>query len=163
MVEACAEVNLPLVLAGAIGPEEERWLEKSSAHVSYRGKLERSEIAALLNESLVGLNLLLPEPNYLHSLPTKLFEYMAAGLAVITSDLPKSKEIVEAAGCGFVVSIKDRASLLEKLSTLAANPQRATELGLAGRAAVARDFNWLHDAAELNRLYGELCSSRAAA
>jgi len=163
MVEACAEVNLPLVLAGAIGPEEERWLEKSSAHVSYRGKLERSEIAALLNESLVGLNLLLPEPNYLHSLPTKLFEYMAAGLAVITSDLPKSKEIVEAAGCGFVVSIKDRASLLEKLSTLAANPQRATELGLAGRAAVARDFNWRHDAAELNRLYGELCSSRAAA
>jgi glycosyltransferase involved in cell wall biosynthesis len=163
MVEACAAVQLPLVLAGAIGREEEDWLEKSSADVSYRGRLGRSEIAALLNESLVGLNLLLPEPNYLHSLPTKLFEYMAAGLPVITSDLPKSKEIVEAAGCGFVVSLGDRADLLDKLSKLAAEPQRALELGLAGRAAVARDYSWQHDAAELNRLYSELGSLRAVA
>jgi len=163
MVEACAEVKLPLVLAGNIGAEEKKWLEKSFAQVSYRGKLERSEVAALLNESLVGLNLLLPEPNYLHSFPTKLFEYMAAGLAVISSDLPRSKEIVEAAGCGFVVSIKDRASLLEKLSTLVDNPQRAIELGLAGRAAVARDYNWQHDAVKLTKLYEDLLEPGGAA
>lgn len=163
MVEACDAVQLPLVLAGTIGREEEGWLEKSSADVSYRGRLGRGEIAALLNESLVGLNLLLPEPNYLHSLPTKLFEYMAAGLPVVTSDLPKSKEIVEAARCGFVVSLGDRADLLDKLSKLVAEPQRALELGLAGRAAVARDYSWHHDAAELNRLYSELGSLRAVA
>ena len=104
MVEACAAVQLPLVLAGSIGSEEAGWLRQSSANVLYRGKLERSELVTLLNESLVGFNLLLPEPNYLYSLPTKLFEYMAAGLAVITSDLPKSKEIVEASGCGFSVA-----------------------------------------------------------
>ena len=58
---------------------------------------------------------------------------MAAGLAVITSDLPKSKEIVEAAGCGFSVAIHDRKGLVEKLSMLAADPERAIGLGLAGR------------------------------
>lgn len=158
MVEACAAVRLPLVLAGTIGREEEAWLEKSSADVSYRGRLGRSEIATLLNESLIGLNLLLPEPNYLLSLPTKLFEYMAAGLPVISSDLPKSREIVEAAGCGFVVSLRDRAALLDRLSALADDPQRAIELGLAGRAAVAKDFNWLHDAAKLNELYAGFAS-----
>ena len=153
MVEACAAVRLPLVLAGSIGREEQAWLEKTSTDVSYRGTLGRGEIATLLNESLIGLNLLLPEPNYLLSLPTKLFEYMAAGLPVISSDLPKSKEIVEAAGCGFVVSLDDRAALLDSLSWLADDPRRAIALGLAGRAAVTRNYNWQHDAAELNRLY----------
>jgi glycosyltransferase involved in cell wall biosynthesis len=163
MVESCKAAQLPLALAGSIGREEEAWLKASSADVSYRGKLGRTEIATLLNESLVGLNLLRPEPNYLQSLPTKLFEYMAAGLPVITSDLPKSKEIVEAAGCGFVVSLGDRAALLKILSGLAAEPQRAIALGLAGRAAVTKDYNWQHDAAELNKLYEELSPRRAVA
>ncbi|MBC9877537.1 glycosyltransferase family 4 protein [Bradyrhizobium sp. INPA01-394B] len=163
MVEACAAAQLPLVLAGAIGTEEEEWLNKSTADVNYRGRLGRRDVAALLNESLVGLNLLLPEPNYLHSLPTKLFEYMAAGLPVITSDLPRSKAIVEAAKCGFVVSLADPAGLRDKLRELANEPQRAIELGLAGRAAVERDYNWRDDAAELNRLYDEISWTRNAA
>ena len=57
MVEACAAVQLPLLLAGSIGSDEFAWLKQSSADVVYRGKLERSEIAVLLNESLIGLNL----------------------------------------------------------------------------------------------------------
>lgn len=158
MVEVCARAQLPLVLAGAIGPEESDWLKGSSSDVIYRGKLDRAEVARLLNESLVGLNLLLPEPNYLYSLPTKLFEYMAAGLAVITSDLPLSKEIVEAAGCGFVVPVEDLAIAVEKLSMLANNPQQAIELGVAGRTAVRRDYNWEQDANELKKLYDDMSS-----
>jgi glycosyltransferase involved in cell wall biosynthesis len=163
MVEACAAIQLPLVLAGGIGAKEADWLKKTSSDVQYIGKLDRSEIAELLNVSMVGLSLLLPEPNYLHSLPTKLFEYMAAGLPVITSDLPKSKEIVEAAGCGFSVSLDDPKAVTDQLSMLVSNPGRAIELGLAGRAAVSRDYNWEHDAAELKTVYCEIFSQRANA
>jgi glycosyltransferase involved in cell wall biosynthesis len=163
MVEACAAVQLPLVLAGGVGTEETAWLKRKSSDVRYLGKLTRSEIAHLLNESMIGLSLLLPEPNYLHSLPTKLFEYMAAGLPVVTSDLPKSKEIVEAAGCGFSVSLDNPKALADKLSMLASNPERAIELGLAGRTAVSRDYNWEYDAAELKNLYCEIFSQRANA
>ena len=154
MVEACEAAELPLVLAGSIGAAEAGWLKKSSADVAYRGKLDRSEIAVLLNQSLIGLCLFQPEPNHFYAMPTKIFEYMAAGLPVITSDLPKCREIVETAGCGFSVSLDDRKTLTEKLSMLAAEPQRAAELGLAGRAAVSRDYNWEDDAAELRKLYG---------
>lgn len=51
MVEVCAAASLPLVLAGGIGREEARWLKTCSADVQYRGKIGRSEIGALLNES----------------------------------------------------------------------------------------------------------------
>jgi glycosyltransferase involved in cell wall biosynthesis len=86
-------------------------------------------------------------------MPTKIFEYMAAGLPVITSDLPKSKEIVEGAGCGFAVSLSDPEGLVNKLTRLKADPRYAIELGLAGRSVVSRDYNWEHDAAELSNLY----------
>jgi glycosyltransferase involved in cell wall biosynthesis len=158
MVEACAAADLPLVLAGSIGAAEADWLRKSAANVVSRGKLGRSEIAALLNESLIGLCLFHSEPNHLHAMPTKIFEYMAAGLPVITSDLPKSREIVETADCGCSVSLDNPKALVDKLATLAADPRRATELGLAGRAAVSRDYNWEHDAAELGDLYREISS-----
>ncbi|WFU18944.1 glycosyltransferase [Bradyrhizobium sp. CB3481] len=163
MVEACEAAGLPLVLAGSIGAIEADWLRTASAMIIHRGKLGRSEIAALLNESLIGLCLFQHEPNHLFAMPTKIFEYMAAGLPVVTSDLPRSTEIVEAAGCGFSVSLDDKKGLVELLSLLADEPRRAIELGLAGRTAVARDYNWQHDAAELNNLYGRLSSVGAPA
>jgi hypothetical protein len=163
MVEACAAAQLPLVLAGSIGASEANWVNKSSANVLCRGKLGRSEIANLLNESLIGLCLFQPEPNHLYAMPTKIFEYMAAGLPVVTSDLPRSKEIVEAARCGFSMSLRDPKGLIDKLLMLASSPGRAIKLGLAGRAAVSTDFNWEHDAAELKNLYCEIFSQRVNA
>lgn len=163
MVEACAAAQLPLVLAGSMGVGEAAWIQKSSANVLCRGKLGRSEIANLLNESLIGLCLFQTEPNHLHAMPTKIFEYMAAGLPVISSDLPRSKEIVEAAVCGFALSLDNSKALADTLSMLAADPARAIALGLAGRAAVSRDYNWEYDATELKNLYGEMFSSRANA
>jgi glycosyltransferase involved in cell wall biosynthesis len=158
MVRACVAADLPLVLAGSIGAAEADWLRKSAPNVVARGKLGRSEIAALLNESLIGLCLFHSEPNHLHAMPTKIFEYMAAGLPVITSDLPKSREIVETADCGCSVSLDNPKALVDELAMLAADPSRATTLGLAGRAAVSRDYNWEHDAAELGELYREISS-----
>jgi glycosyltransferase involved in cell wall biosynthesis len=163
MVEACAVANLPLVLAGTIGAAEREWLRKWSTNIVCREKLGRSEIATLLSESLIGLCLFQPEPNHLYAMPTKIFEYMAAGLPIIVSDLPKSKEIVEAAGCGFSVSLGDPDEIASRISMLASDPRHAVELGLAGRAAVSRDYNWEDDAAELTKLYQKLASDRADA
>jgi glycosyltransferase involved in cell wall biosynthesis len=159
MVEACEAVKVPLMLAGSIGPAESEWLRNCAADVTYLGKMGRKQIAELLNESLIGLCLLHADPNHLHAMPTKIFEYMAAGLAVITSDLPKSKEIVESAGCGFAVSLSDKKGLIEKLWLLRQDREHAMALGLAGRATVGRDYNWEHDAAALRALYTSMSRS----
>jgi glycosyltransferase involved in cell wall biosynthesis len=41
-----------------------------------------------------GLSLLRPLPNYLHSLPTKVIEYLEMGLPVVATDLPGTREAV---------------------------------------------------------------------
>ena len=160
MAEACAAISLPLAIAGTIGAAEKGWLECKSQGVSWRGKLDRAGVAALLAESSVGISLLHAEPNYLHAFPTKLFEYMAAGLPIVTSDLPASKAIVEQAGCGLVVAPGDARVLQQALLKLA-DGEAAAAMGRHGRAAVARDYNWTDDAAALVVLYERL-SARGA-
>ena len=57
----------------------------------------------MLPGALAGLSLLQDLPNYRHSRPTKIVEYMAHGVPVVTTPLPVAVELVESAGAGVVV------------------------------------------------------------
>jgi hypothetical protein len=163
MVEGCEGARLPLVIAGSVGVQEQKWLKTRAANVDLRGKLGRPEIALLLNESMVGLCLFHPEPNHLYAMPTKIFEYMAAALPIITSDLPRAKEIVEGAHCGFANSVKDQRGLVDKISSLLSDPEQARQMGKNGLDMVSKNYSWEHDAAELNTLYRKLSPHQSTA
>ena len=47
------------------------------------------------------------EPNFRHSLPTKVVEYMARGVPVVTTPLPAAAELARGHECGFVVPFGD--------------------------------------------------------
>ena len=162
MVEACRAANLPLVMAGSIGAEEKTWLAHHGEGVEWRGRLDRNAVARLLSQSLVGFCVLHAEPNYLRALPTKIFEYMAAGLPVITSDLPVAKEIVEQARCGLVIAHGDSQALTVALRQLAGNGAEARAMGSRGLAAASRLYNWEDDAARLVDLYERLSPGAVA-
>lgn len=59
---------------------------KDWERVDYLGFLSMEKVAPIIGESLAGLSVLHAEANYLTSLPTKGFEYMAAGTPVVLSD-----------------------------------------------------------------------------
>jgi glycosyltransferase involved in cell wall biosynthesis len=74
--------------------------------------------------------------------PLKLYEYMAAGLPVVASDVGDLAAILGAAGAGVTVP-PDRPDLLgAALADLAADPARAAALGAAGRAHVVAHHGW---------------------
>ena len=53
--------------------------------------------------------------SYYYALPNKLFEYIAAGIPVIASNLPQMKKVVEEYKVGIVVDPSDAASLSAEL------------------------------------------------
>lgn len=161
MAEACRAIDLPLAIAGKIGSEEESWLSRNGTGVIWRGKLDRAGVAALLNESSVGISLLHPEPNFLHAFPTKLFEYMAAALPIVTSNLPASRTIVEQAGCGIVVAHDDAEAVKNALSALS-HGEAARNMGLRGRKVVFEQYNWARDADALIDFYKQLTPTKPA-
>jgi glycosyltransferase involved in cell wall biosynthesis len=79
------------------------------------------------------------------SIPNKLFDYMAAGLAVVTSDTAPCARVVRETGAGEVFRAGDARDLARALLRLT-DPATRRAAGEAGRQAVVSRYNWEHDA-----------------
>lgn len=123
-----------------------------------RGRVEAREGWRHMAACQLGLALLHPDPNYVDSQPTKVFEYMALGLPVIVSDFPLYRGIVERHECGVAVDPTDPAAIAAAIRGLLADPERCRRLGEGGRRAVAETYSWDAEARSLLDLYGRLLS-----
>jgi glycosyltransferase involved in cell wall biosynthesis len=124
-----------------------------ASNVDFLGLLSRLEIADLLARVRVGIVVLHPEINFINSKPTKLFEYMCAGIPVIASDFPLWREIVESAQCGLLVHPMKPSQIADAIAYLLTHPQQAEEMGRRGRATAAKCFNWKSEEQTLINLY----------
>lgn len=129
--------------------------------VSFLGHVDRAGVQAVLARAEVGLVTLLPEPNYLVALPVKMFEYMAAGLPVVASNIPLWMQIVETHRCGVGVDPTDSAAIARAVLGLLDDPDRAA-MGLRGREAVLKHYHWQHESTLLLALYARLGGAATA-
>ena len=160
MVKAMAllpeSLNARLVMAGKFSPPQlEKEIQKYRRwnSINYLGYCGRSQIAALLGKSRIGLVILHPKVNYLDSYPVKLFEYMSSGLPVIVSDFPLWREIVGKAGCGIVVGPLDAEAIAAAIEYLLTYPAEAEAMGRRGMEAVKKYYNWETEKVKLLSLY----------
>jgi len=130
------------------------------SRVEYIPWLSRSQVAELLQESDIGLVPLHPVPNYVEAYPVKMFEYMAAGCAVVASDFPLWRSIIEDTQSGEVFPAGDAKSMARVITALAEDPERLASCGAAGRAVVERRFNWSNEEQKLLNVYIEVLSNR---
>lgn len=82
------------------------------------------------------------ETNVPELLGQTLLEAMACATPVICTRVASMPEIVEDGMNGFVIEAADRDALSERLRWLSANPDKAAELGAAGRRTVLKRFQW---------------------
>ena len=94
--------------------------------------------------------------NNRHSLPNKLFQYMAAGIPVVASDFPQVREIVEGARCGVVADMRWPPAIAAAIGAVISDSAEAAAMGKRGRAAVAHRYNWSSSAAVLRAVYAGL-------
>ena len=131
--------------------------EPSGQRVVYHGVLDRDGLTDLLETSRVGISVFKPAPNAVESLPTKTFEYMAAGLPVVVSrETTTQADLVADAGCGVLVPHDSPAELARAVDRLLADPEMAFEMGQRGRSAVESQYSWGPQAEKLLGLYSEL-------
>jgi len=98
-----------LDLVGAAPPEEVAWLEQRLGRpdvvgrVRWHGRQPPERAWHFARGAHVGMTLLADTPAFRAAVPTKVYEYLACGLAVVTSPLPRVVELVSTAGAGWVV------------------------------------------------------------
>ena len=74
--------------------------------------------------------------------PLKLFEYMAAGLPIVASDLESLNEVIEPGVTGLLVPHDDPLAWRDALSFLRDHPEWRAKLGHNAREALVNRFSW---------------------
>ena len=114
------------------------------AHVPHvlLGPQARSAVIACLAQADVGLidyaYATCPTENQRYCAPTKFYEYMAKGLAIVTSDNPSLRDIIEKEQIGFCAADDEAVSFARALDRAVADPDALARMKLrAGRAFAA--------------------------
>lgn len=136
--------GMHLALVGPADNDVEADLEAAAAadRLRWHGRLPAQDALEIIQGSLAGLSPLHDEPNYRHSRPTKIIDYMSRGVPVITTPLPAAVEIVERFDCGLVVPFRDPAAIAAAIQELVSAPDERATMGRRGHEAAHRHFDW---------------------
>ena len=141
--------------------EQLPWFDTVRDNVHFHGYTDQRRAFPYAAHATAGLALLKPVGDYPESYTTKLFEYMALGLPVVTSDFPLYREVVERHQCGFCLSPYDPAQLAATMTYLIEHPTEACVMGERGRRAVEQSYNWTTEAAKLLEFYALIVAKKA--
>ncbi|MBO9615770.1 MAG: glycosyltransferase [Dyadobacter sp.] len=133
--------------------------QQARNNITFHGYTDQKLALPYARQSVAGIALLKPVADYPESFPTKLFEYMALQLPVITSDFPAYRQIVEGAQCGFCISPCNAEMLREALECCITDSALGQQMGKNGRKAAEAYYNWATEEAKLLSFYSDIFNS----
>ena len=143
LIEAAAIAGprvLDLRIAGE-GPELPRLKrmvhERGLGNVRLLGPVAAEGVPALYGEVDAGVVCLRDLALFQGALPSKLFEVLAAGRAVILSARGEAAEVIERHGAGVAVAPENPRALAEAFMSLSSDPVLTMEVASRARAAAA--------------------------
>ena len=147
-----------------IGGSEERIAElraragTTGAELDFAGHIPHGNVALELARACIAVLPNRADPDSAFTSPIKLFEYMAAGCAVVASDLPSLREVLDRDDAVWAPP-GDPAGLASAIRGLAEDPERARRLGTRLREK-ARGYTWVARGERLARVVLPLLEGR---
>ncbi|MES2588620.1 MAG: glycosyltransferase family 4 protein, partial [Bacteroidota bacterium] len=159
IILALEYTDAKLVLAGEfLTPEFEVELRqlKNWDRIEYVGIVNRKKIAEILFQSHIGLVTLHPTRSFKESIPIKMFEYMLAGLPVISSNFELWEKYVLEHNCGFMVDPLNPKAIADKINLLLENEDLASEMGENANKMVKKHYTWKSQEEKLIKFYNKI-------
>ncbi len=153
MIEVAALLRPHGITVELIGPADGRaraQLAPAQAEglIRWHGFVPNDRAMPMVDGALAGLSLLQDEANFRHSLPTKVVEYMARGVPVVTTPLPVAAELARGHECGFVVPFGDPRAAADAVLEFDRDSSLRVKMGQRGHEAAYSSLGWPSDARE---------------
>ncbi|GKS94316.1 glycosyltransferase [Acidovorax sp. SUPP2825] len=101
LLQGLEEAGRSLLLIGDVPEGLREWLHDRS-FATMAGRVSHAQVPALLIQARYGLNLVPGRAPYHQQTSTKLLEYCAVGLPIISTDYPWVREFEKSAGARFI-------------------------------------------------------------
>lgn len=141
------ETGVEFLLVGD-GPDKPRLQQRAEElhieNVTFADRVDKELVLPLLARCNAGVIALTKTPLYEYGIsPNKLFDYMLAGLPVVMAGDAPGNTVSNSNG-GIVVPYDDADGMAKALVNLAADRDRAREVGLEGRQYVIKNHSSAH-------------------
>lgn len=123
--------------------------DMSLGNVDFIASIPKSEMPGALAAADACIAVLKPIPLYGTVYPNKVFDYMAAGRPIVLAIDGVIRQVVEAAAAGIFTQPGDPIAMADSIRRLAADPEKARMMGLAGRAYIEEHYDRKHLAQNL--------------
>jgi len=157
-----ARQDIHLVIAGPDGgylAETRRFVAEAGieSRTSFVGMLQgEAKLGAFVDASLFLL------PSYSENFGISVIEAMACGLPVVISDKVNIWREVVADGAGLAAPC-DAVEFSGRIAELIDDPARLAKMGEAGRASVARRYDWASIGKRLEAVYASIVAGKGVA
>ena len=153
--------EFPDIYFHCIGPYSKELLKsidikEIEKNIKFYGRISLYDGLEYSKNSKIGLSILKPIGNYTRSYSTKVFEYMAIGLPVITSNFELYKNVIEKYDCGICVNPLEPKEIAEAIKYIINSPIEAEKMGQNGRKTVLKYYNWAIEEKKLYTVYSGL-------
>jgi colanic acid biosynthesis glycosyl transferase WcaI len=132
-------------------------------NILFVGPVDKEEVKRYWRLCDVALVLLRDAPLFLHVIPSKIFEAMGTGRAIILGVRGESRELLEEAGAGTAIPPESAPALAEALSKLMDDPSLCATMGRAGRKFVEAAFDRRRLALDMLEVLEDVASEARAA
>jgi glycosyltransferase involved in cell wall biosynthesis len=153
-------VQFLLVGSGSLHAEVEKELESEvkTGRVIFTGAVGHDRVPRLLDacDILVAPHVPLADGSEFFGSPTKIFEYMAMGKAIVASRLGQIGEVLVDQETALLIEPGNVGELGNAIVRLIESETLRTRLGGRAREVAAREHTWIHNAQRVLEAYEDL-------
>lgn len=143
------QIRFLLVGTGSLREQVETMLHEAGLwhRCIFTGAVAHERVPLLLDacDVLVSPHVPLAADTEFFGSPTKLFEYMAMGKAIVASRLGQIKDVLEDENTALLVEPGDASALAEAILRLSRAREVRDQLGAAARAVCVERYTWTHN------------------
>jgi len=157
-IPASVPVRFLLVGSGSLHAEVEKQLETEGGRVIFTGSVGHDRVPALLDacDILVAPHVPLADGSEFFGSPTKVFEYMAMGKAIVASRLGQIGEVLVDRETALLVQSGNVEELAAAIVKLIESEELRKRLGARAREVAEKEHTWMHNAQRVLDAYKTL-------
>jgi len=159
-IPADVPVRFLLVGSGSLHAEVEKQLESEvrAGRVIFTGAVAHERVPALLDacDILVAPHVPLVDRSEFFGSPTKVFEYMAMGKAIVASRLGQIGDVLSDRETALLVEPGNVRELTDAIVELVRSEESRARLGAKAREVAVENYTWKHNAQRVLDAYKSL-------
>lgn len=161
IAECCKNVlpNVPFYMTDRFGHQAFRQQvldsikERKLDNVEFLPNVKPHHLMQMMNRATIAVSPSLRVPQQIKGFHTKLYEYMAASLPVVASDLPHEVQLIGGNSSGILAQPENPKSFADAIIALVNDREHAFNLGQKGQNAFREKYSWESELPQLLAFY----------